>query len=542
MTATLIRENILSAPLTYTTEIRAAGEAGDREFEGLGVPYDVVIDLGWGELEAFDRGSIELHDQIPLVLWQHDRRTPIGVIIPERCAETAAGYQITGRLSTTPAAEDAYTLLRDGVITRLSIGFQPGEYRVDEDGIVHWTKVTAREWSLVSFPAYDDAAITAVRSAPTAQIPTKENTMPDTDTIDLAAQVTELSRSIDQLRGDIATGIHTAPRVDHRSAGEILRALVAGDTETVRSYENLLALAGIGGTENRDYDGGTIADAISQNAWVGSLVHIFDQASGVLSNYFSTGPLPATGMKLEYGQLDANTITVTEQIEEGDPIPFGNVKLKTETTDVHTYAGGTELTRKEIERSTNVNILDAHLQALAIAAGARQKAAMRAAYNALVTKRTAIEDGAGMIALGKTLAASTVDSWENALVDAAIMLSKLSLNLDGLLVSASVFKKLRGLTVAGDRVFVVDEGNHTGTLDLPGLRGRMANLPVELDPDQDGDSANFADKRALRSYNSAVVSLTDEALINLTKQFAVYRYGAVADEIPAGLVPVKFGA
>ena len=35
------------------------------------------------------------------------------------------------------------------------------------------------------------------------------------------------------------------------------------------------------------------------------------------------------------------------------------------------------------------------------------------------------------------------------------------------------------------------------------------------------------------------MSLQDENVLNLSKDFSVYRYGAVADEIPAGVVPVK---
>ena len=89
-----------------------------------------------------------------LVLWRHDE--PIGKITAGR--DTDAGYEIDGQLSDTERGREAATLLRDGVITRLSIGFRPEEYRIEvaDDGtetVVH-TRVRALEFSLVPFPAY----------------------------------------------------------------------------------------------------------------------------------------------------------------------------------------------------------------------------------------------------------------------------------------------------------------------------------------------------------------------------------------------------
>lgn len=526
-----LRDNLLTERLTYTTEIRAAGESGSREFDGVLVPYDTIIDLGWGGREAFDPGSIELHDQGLLILWQHLRAHPIGVATATR--DTPTGYEITGRLSTTPQAVDAYTLLLDGVVTRLSIGFEPLEYRVDEDGVIHWTRVIAREASLVTFPAYDAAQITAVRT----QQPTEELHMPteteDRTLTDLAGEVSDLSRAIDQLRSHPAA---PAVAIDRRSAGEVLRALVAGDEATVTAYEAMLRAGGIG---TREYDGGVVADSVAQNAWVGDLTRIFDASSGVLADVFSTGSLPATGMSLEFGELDANTTRFEAQAKEGDPIAMGNVKITSRTTPVRTYAGGSTLSRQEIERAP-IGLLNTTLEAMATAAGARKKAVLRAAYNALVAERRAA--AGGVVSLGATLAASEVGHWEDSLIDAAIYFARINLALENLVVSGAVFKHLRSLTVSGERVFTTDTGNRSGALSLPGLTGRLASLPVRMDPDQAGDSAVYTTARAIRQYDSALISLTDEAILSLTKSFASYRYGAVAPEVPAAILPVELAA
>ncbi len=507
-------------------EVRA-GDTDSREFTGIGVPYGDVVEWWSSFFECFDPGSVHLADDVPpLVLWQHDSKMPIGTILAGR--DTAAGFEITGRLSTTPDAQTAYTLLKDGTVTRLSIGFIPRAWEdVVVDGVTtrHYTDVIAREFSLVSFPFYPTASITDVRNEPT-----KEGPAMPTDTI-TPEDLTEVRQSIEDLtrRFDTFTPTPPTPPVDNRSAGEVLKALVAGDSDTIRAYEEML---------ERAYEGGTSADAILKPGWVGNLVRIFDASSGVLAETFSTGPLPDAGMSIEFAELDTNSIAVNEQAAEGDDITMGNVKITTRTAPVKTFAGGTQLTRQEIERAT-VGVLDTSLEALAMAAGIRKKLVLRAAYNALVAQRQAIADDAGVLPLGATLAASTVDHWENLLIDAAIRFELNGLPLEKLLASKTVFKKLRSLTVAGERVFKVAEDNHSGTLSLPGLSGQFAGLPVRLDTGQLADAATFCNSRAIRQRDSALVSLSDESIVNLSKTFAVYRYGAVAAEIPAGVVPVK---
>ena len=49
----------------------------------------------------------------------------------------------------------------------------------------------------------------------------------------------------------------------------------------------------------------------------------------------------------------------------------------------------------------------------------------------------------------------------------------------------------------------------------------------------------FYSSLALRTYETPVVQLQDENILNLTQAFSVYRYQAVAPEIPAGIVPLK---
>ncbi len=246
-------------------------------------------------------------------------------------------------------------------------------------------------------------------------------------------------------------------------------------------------------------------------------------------------------MNLEFTRLKSNTLKVEQQVNEGDTLAYGKLQFENATSPIKTFGGYTELSRQAIERSS-VPVLNTTLEALTIEAGRRKKIELRNAVASTVAARKAITSNGGVVLLGSTLAASVAGNWEDALIDAAIKFDGLNADPEALVVSASVFKKLRGLTVSGERVFTVADKNASGSLNLPGLTGNLAGIPVYLDAGQAGDEAYFVNGRAIKQYDSALFSLSDENITNLTKQFSVYFYGAVADEFPELIVPVKLAA
>lgn len=514
---------------------------------GIAVPYEspVRIREWWGDEydEQFARGSVE--DDGALAFWRHDE--PIGYM--SAATETDAGRSVELQISQTALGRDVLTLARDlktgGRAMQMSVGFEAGgdftiEERDNDVPLVTRTRTRVREVSLVPFGAYGEgASVTEVREdRKRKEQPMSVKTAADpADLIQVRESVEELERRFDALP---TAPVETSPTFDTRSAGAFLQALAGGDKDAIESYnrsqEHLHDEL-----QTRAYTGGTTADAPVKDGWVGDLTRIFDASSGVLSEIFSTGTLPATGMNIEYAELLANTVQVTEQAVEGDDLAYGKVTLTTKTAPVKTYGGYTQLSRQQIDRST-LPVLNRSLEAMAVAAGARKKAVLRAAVGTVVTARKAIAANAGVVLLGATLSAGVAGNWEDALIDAAIKYDGLDASPDALIVSATVFKKLRSLTVAGERVFQVYDKNASGSLNLPGLTGNLAGLNVYLDAGQAGDEAYFANSRAIRQYDSALVSLQDENIINLSKDFSVYRYGAVAPEIPQLIVPVKLAA
>lgn len=513
-------------------------DAEARTFEGVAVPYGKPADIAGVYKETFERGAVQTPPSGKTMLyWRHSE--PIGLIT--RAADEADGYHITAHISETPRGDEAYTLLRDGVVDQLSVGFEPVEHRQDDEtGDITRTKVLLHEVSLVPMGAYGtDATVTDVRAATTTNSLNPEGVrMDEKDKTATAADLIEVRTTVEDIERRMTTfAVRTdEPAVDRRSTGEILKAIVAGDAATIRSVSDL---------QERAYTGGTSADSVVQNAWIGDLTRIFDNTSGVLSSVFSTGTLPAQGNSIEYSQLATNTTAVAQQTNEGDALGFGKVTLENKTAPVKTYGGYTTLSTQQIERSS-LPVLNHSLNALAQAAGKRAKLELRTAFSALVTARAAIADDAGVVSLGGKLSAATYNSWVSAIVDAAGMFENNALSMDALIISSDVFKALASFKGSDGRPLLNLDGatstNTVGKLNVTALNGSFAGLPVVLESGLVAGNAAFVNGSAIRAYQSGLVSLQDQNIISLSKDFSVYRYGAIAPEVPVGVVPVKITA
>lgn len=97
------------------------------------------------------------------MLWQHRTDQVIGVW--NEFEETDKGLRVKGRISETTLGNDAYTLTRDGAVSKMSIGYGTKKYEIDQTkGVRKLIEVDLYEVSLVTFPMNDKAAITRVKS------------------------------------------------------------------------------------------------------------------------------------------------------------------------------------------------------------------------------------------------------------------------------------------------------------------------------------------------------------------------------------------
>lgn len=146
------------------TSIKALSDAasGRGPFEGDLSTYG-NIDLGGDVCEAgcFDRSVAGGTGKFPL-LWQHRDDDPIGSF---EVVSTEGTLRIKGEFNLdTEHGRAGYSLLRNGDIDGLSIGYNVRDYSYDRDGIRHLTDVELMEGSLVTFPMNPLARAEAVKS------------------------------------------------------------------------------------------------------------------------------------------------------------------------------------------------------------------------------------------------------------------------------------------------------------------------------------------------------------------------------------------
>ena len=161
-------------PSTETEQCRVGFELHtsdleDGSFRGMASVFNTMIDTFVPTIidpGAF-KNTLQNHDRNVVILWQHDDTNPIGT--PTEMWETKHGLEIVGKISSTQQGKDALTLMRDGVVTEMSIGFDPVSFRFEEEGkdkalVRHVDEVRLWEISLVSFGANPEAKITEVQS------------------------------------------------------------------------------------------------------------------------------------------------------------------------------------------------------------------------------------------------------------------------------------------------------------------------------------------------------------------------------------------
>jgi len=476
-----------------------------REVAGIAVPYGQVSN---GEMFAPD--SVDAAENV-MLFWRHE--DPIGKIVEHK--HTEAGWEIRAKISATPRGDEAYTLVQDGVIDKFSVGFYPTDSVLEKDGTVVITRADVREVSLVPIPWYDGAQLTEVReSAPPTQ---EETNMSETDVV-ASQDLAEVREAVEMLQREVAlvsVREPEAPRIDTRSAGEIVKAIASGDETAIRAYT-----------------GATSGDSVVLDAWVGDLTRIVEEAAPMLS-VFARGTLPASGLNIEYAKLDTTTGTIGEQAAEGDDLDYLEVVIDTATAPVKTYGGYSQLTRQAIERSS-INYLDHVLRFQAVQAGKALNGAVRAEYQA---------EHADQITAGNTvtLGGATYGDWLEALVDAADKFNVLGLPMSALVLDKATFVDLAKVQGSDGRPVLLVDGagvNNIGTLNPIGLSGALAGLRVVCDTGLSADESAFVNSSALRLYASSVARLQDENIINLSKDYSVYMYASIAHETPAAIVPI----
>jgi hypothetical protein len=505
-----------------TRDIELRFNEEDRTVTGIAVPYGQDANIGGVYTERFEHGSIS--EDVTDVKLFYGHEEPIGKVIEGRDSEH--GFEIVARISDTARGNEVRTLLKDGVLNKFSVGFVPVESERDGSTVIR-KAVSLREVSVVPFPAYAGATIQEVREDET---PTEIKEIPMESRTDVEFDVQAVQEDVAELRRLVESGFTVAssvPAADTRSAGEVLKAIIAGDDNTIRTYS-----------------GNTTDNSVLLNSFIGDLTRIVDSPIGV-RGLLSTGVLPATGNTLEYAKLSTNSVAVDEQEAEGDDLTYGQVALTTATAPVKTFGGYTTLSRQSIERSS-VNFLDAHMRAMASAVATNLNTFVRAGFATQVSDHVTA-GGSSIIDMGLTsgqtiVANATYNNWLDAVVEAADKFERRGWAIDALVVAKDVFKSLMKLEGSDGRPLLVVQGNNgvntVGSVNPLALGGSFAGLRVAVDTSLSNGTAAFVNSNAIRLYAAPTVSLTDDNIINLSRDFSVYQYAALAVEAPEAILPV----
>ena len=484
-------------------EIRAT-DTEKREVSGIAVPYNETYDMGGGKLERFAKGSVDTTAHVKLF---RDHNEIIGVVTEMQ--ESDEGLLIKAKISETTLGNETLALVKDGAIRSFSVGFISLETETKGNTTIR-TKVDLKEVSLVPFPAYDNAAVLAVREETNQEEISMENTTPDyTSAIEeVRNHAEELERRLDVIASEKTV---STPATQFRTYGEFVKSVASNDSAALELHRAF----------NGAVDGGVLADSILKNAWVSDAVRILD-AGRPTYNVLSSASLPADGMTLEYPVLDTDTTVIDEQAAEADSLEYGKITLTSATAPIKTYGGYTDMSRQVIERSS-VAYVDTAFRA------------MIAQY----AKKTNAVAKAALTANRGSMNTASVSAWDadeilGALADSATKVNNdTGRALEFILASSDVFKALAKTVDASGRPILSNVGNTSntfGSINPVGLTGNIFGLPIVVDPSLAGGTLYIGNSAALTTYESAGAPfrLNDEDITNLTQKFSVYGYLAIA--------------
>jgi uncharacterized protein len=193
-------------------------DSDSKEVTGIAVPYNEITQVGRMK-EKFMPDSVNVN-KLPKLFYNHDE--PIGIVRSMNDQED--GLHITAKISDTAKGQDAWTLVKDGVVRSFSIGFVPVEHTLEGDVVVRH-KVDLKEISLVALPAYEGAIVTEIRNETPETNNLGETTIMENtikETVDLTPALDDLNRRVAVLESPKTTSFAT-PKI--RTYGEYIKGL-----------------------------------------------------------------------------------------------------------------------------------------------------------------------------------------------------------------------------------------------------------------------------------------------------------------------------
>jgi HK97 family phage prohead protease len=186
----MIYENIKSVGMADTNV-----DMAERTFSGYASTWDIDQQNDIIEKGAFTKTIAErLPTKKIKILWQHSE----AIGIPLEMTQDDKGLFVVGKISKTRLGDEALELMRDGVIDRMSVRFNipNGKASTDHAGVRRIKEVKLLEFSLVTFPANENATIEAVKQL---TIALQNNKVVDGDLMQHIQQLKSLLSTLEPL-------------------------------------------------------------------------------------------------------------------------------------------------------------------------------------------------------------------------------------------------------------------------------------------------------------------------------------------------------
>jgi HK97 family phage prohead protease len=147
-------------------DMRALDNTDEMIVEGYAAVFDTITDLGWIK-EVIDRHAFDNADMSDIVM-KYNHESSILPMARTRGGSLQFtiddhGLKIRAKLPDTMQNKDIYTLIKDGVLSKMSFAFtvkrQEYDYETDTRKILEFDKIF--DVSVVDVPAYETTEIYA---------------------------------------------------------------------------------------------------------------------------------------------------------------------------------------------------------------------------------------------------------------------------------------------------------------------------------------------------------------------------------------------
>lgn len=302
-------------------------------------------------MEAFAPGVFaDVEPGEVVLLWQHDTTAPIGRMT--HLTEESDGAYGTFRLADTDRAREARSLISDGIVRGLSVGFAPGQTRTSK-GVRTHLKAMLKETSLVTFPAYPSAGVLAVREEEPMEETPEETTVEESaapPVVDLGPLEQRMDshdkelREVRNLISNIRTvdmAVEKPMRLEEAYAEMLLT--VAKDRIHDRALADVIG-TGTGNAEGLVYD-----------QFVAELLGVVD-ARRPLFNAAGTVSFPSSGYGLVFPRRTQSTLVAKRTAEKAEAASR-ELTVTQASYDMEWFAGAVDVSLELIAQS-NPSVLE----------------------------------------------------------------------------------------------------------------------------------------------------------------------------------------